>query len=81
MATWELSESDDYAFEIPPVEGMPYDDDSEEARAIDRLIERSETPESVKPSRCGARYHNGYSVQTCLLAKGHRGKCSNGWDR
>jgi hypothetical protein len=33
------------------------------------------------PSRCGVRYHNGYSWQTCLRARGHSGKHTNGWDR
>jgi hypothetical protein len=39
-----------------------------------RLAASSESAEKPKPSRCGARYHNGYSVQTCLLAKGHEGR-------
>jgi hypothetical protein len=29
-------------FELPPIEGIPFDDDSEEAQAIKRVIEQSE---------------------------------------
>jgi hypothetical protein len=29
-------------FELPPIEGLPFDDDSEEARAIREVIEQGE---------------------------------------
>jgi hypothetical protein len=66
LASWELSEGEGASPLVPrPSADTPG---------------RSAAPsESVKPSRCGARYHNGYSMQTCLLAKGHRGRHSDGW--
>jgi hypothetical protein len=33
---------DESPFERPPIEGLPFDDDSEEARAIERVIEEAE---------------------------------------
>ncbi len=33
---------DESPFELPPIEGLPFDDDSEEARAIDRVISEAE---------------------------------------
>ena len=33
---------DESPFESPPIEGLPFDDDSEEARAIERVIQEAE---------------------------------------
>lgn len=33
---------DESPFAVPPIEGLPFDDDSEEARAIARVIEEAE---------------------------------------
>jgi len=33
---------DESPFELPAIEGLPFDDDSEEARAIERVIEEAE---------------------------------------
>jgi hypothetical protein len=56
---------------------------SERAPVLTEVARRGEpAPASsslLNPSRCGARYHNGYSIQTCLLPKGHRGRHSDGW--
>jgi hypothetical protein len=64
LASWELSEGEGVSGTRPSADTPG----------------RSAAPsESVKPSRCGARYHNGYSIQTCLLPKNHDGRHSDGW--
>lgn len=34
---------DESPFELPPIEGIPFDDDSDEARAIERVIRWTES--------------------------------------
>lgn len=38
---------DESPFERPPIEGLPFDDDSEEARAIARVIKEAEEHRAV----------------------------------
>ena len=44
-------------FELPPIEGLPFDDDSEEARAIERILawgEPERPPARSRPRRLAA---------------------------
>lgn len=40
---------------VPPVEGLPFDKNSDEARAIERVIEHAEKQDSTASERDGER--------------------------
>jgi hypothetical protein len=39
---------DESPFELPPIEGLPFDDDSEEARAIREVIEEADRERTAR---------------------------------
>jgi hypothetical protein len=45
-----VSVIDESPFELPAIEGLPFDDDSEEARAIERVLEEAKR-ERAAPSQ------------------------------
>lgn len=42
---------DESPFELPAIEGLPFDDDSEEARAIERVLEEARQQRSAASAR------------------------------
>jgi hypothetical protein len=44
------ADPDESPFELPAIEGLPFDDDSEEARAIERVLEEAKR-ERAAPSQ------------------------------
>ena len=48
IATPEGLDPDATPFELPPVEGLPFDEDSEEAEAIRQVIEAAERKRGAK---------------------------------